>query len=99
MHNTLVVIPCGKSKIWKKEPHKGPTIAMEVYTGAPFKVNKEYVTHFEVDWVILSAKYGLISPEFTILADYNVNFNDQSTNPVKIHELKEQAKNITNTTA
>jgi hypothetical protein len=31
----LVVIPCGKSKIWKKNPRAGPQKARDAYTGPP----------------------------------------------------------------
>jgi len=66
---TLVIVPCGKSKIWKKEPKRGATKARNVYTGAPFKLNKRYAEQFGYDWVILSAKYGFIDPDYQIPED------------------------------
>lgn len=38
----LVIVPCGQEKIWDKKPDLGPVPARDVYTGAPFKVNREY---------------------------------------------------------
>jgi hypothetical protein len=35
---TLVIIPCGKQKIWSKNPLKGSTIAGGAYVGSPFNV-------------------------------------------------------------
>jgi hypothetical protein len=89
---TLVIVPCGQSKIWKKNPNVGPTKAEYAYTGPPFKVNKEYAMNFADKWVILSAKYGFIEPGFLIPEDYNITFNDHKTNPISLTELREQAR-------
>lgn len=91
---TLVVIPCGKSKIWKKRLDAGPTRARDVYTGPPFKVNKEYAERFADKWMILSAKYGFIEPDFVIPEDYNVTFSDPTTNPISLERLKERAQQL-----
>ncbi|MFQ6126220.1 MAG: DUF6884 domain-containing protein [Candidatus Heimdallarchaeota archaeon] len=85
--NTLVVVPCGIYKIWKKYSNAGPTPAKNVYKGAPFKVYKEYAETFSDQWVILSAKYGFINPDFIIPEDYNVSFTNPSTNPISLKEL------------
>lgn len=53
--STLVVVPCGKRKIWDKYPSAGPTKAEDVYIGAPFKVNREYAEKYGSRWVVLSA--------------------------------------------
>ncbi len=88
---TLVVVPCGKSKIWKRRSDAGPTKAKDAYTGSPFKVNREYAETFADEWVILSAKYGFIAPDFVIPEDYNVTFGDRSSNPISMECLREQA--------
>ncbi len=36
----LVIVPCGLSKIWDKNPNAGPMPAKDAYTGSPFKVNR-----------------------------------------------------------
>ena len=88
----LVVVPCGQGKIWNKQPNYGPAKASEAYTGAPFKVNKAFAERFADRWMILSAKYGFIDPDFTMAGDYNVTFKKPSTNPVMIETLWEQSK-------
>jgi cytoplasmic iron level regulating protein YaaA (DUF328/UPF0246 family) len=85
----LVIVPCGRSKIWKKYPHLGPTPAREAYTGAPFKVNREYAESVADRWVILSAKYGFIEPT-TLITQYEVTFKKKTTNPVSVSLLKKQ---------
>jgi len=90
--SSLVVVPCGKSKIWDKYPTAGPTKAEDVYIGPPFKVNREYAEKYGDRWVILSAKYGFIDPGFIISENYNVTFNNPSTNPISIRALKQQIK-------
>jgi len=87
---TLVIVPCGKRKIWNRNPNVSDVKARDVYTGAPFKVNREYAESFGVDWVILSAKYGFLEPDQVIPETYNVTFNDPSTNPISHKELKKQ---------
>jgi cytoplasmic iron level regulating protein YaaA (DUF328/UPF0246 family) len=89
----LVVVPCGRSKIWKKHPHLGSTAAREAYSGAPFKVNREYAESVADRWVILSAKYGFIEPT-TLINNYEVTFKKKSTNPVSGSTLKKQATDL-----
>lgn len=87
---TLVIVPCGKAKIWKKQPKHGPTIAKYAYTGAPFKVNRKFAEKFADKWIILSAKYGFINPDYIIPEDYNVVFTKCYTNPISLGALKKQ---------
>ena len=91
----LVVVPCGKRKIWDRYTTAGPTKAKDAYIGAPFKVNREYAEKYSDRWIILSAKYGFMDPDFMIPGDYNVTFKDPSTNPIGVIELKEQIKRKT----
>jgi len=88
----LVVVPCGQAKVWKKEPNHGPAKAKNAYTGAPFKVNKAFAEKFADKWIILSAKYGFIDPEFIIPKDYNVTFKRPSTDPINTDDLLKQLK-------
>lgn len=88
--NLLVIVPCGKSKIWKKYPTIENVKASKVYTGSPFIVNKAFAEKFADKWVILSAKYGFIEPDFIIPKDYNVSFNNSKSNPIEISELRKQ---------
>jgi hypothetical protein len=88
----LVIVPCGQLKIWKKNPKHGPEKAKKAYTGAPFKVNRAFAEKFSDKWMILSAKYGFIEPDFEIPGDYNVTFKKPSTKPITVDALKKQAK-------
>jgi len=88
----LVIVPCGSSKIWGKFPKSKATRAEEAYIGPPFKVNRTFAEKFADKWVILSAKYGFIDPDFLIPENYDVSFNDLATNPISLSELKAQVK-------
>jgi hypothetical protein len=83
----LIIVPCGKRKIWDKYPDRGPTPARDAYIGSPFAVNRRYAEHFAKCWLILSAKYGFISPDFVIPGPYNVTFKKRSSNPIDLREL------------
>ena len=89
---TLVVVSCGKAKIWDLNPAAGPTEARKAYVGGPFRVNKEYAERFADRWVILSAKYGFIDPDFVIPENYDVTFKDPDTNPISIDQLRKQVR-------
>ena len=61
---------------------------------APFKMNRTYAEAFAARWVILSAKYGFISPDALIPGPYNVTFKKCTTNPVGVARLIEQIKEL-----
>lgn len=86
----LAIVPCGKAKIWDREPDRGPTMAQDVYTGTPFRLNREYAKQFGDAWIILSAKYGLVRPTALIPGPYEVTFKQRDTVPVAIDRLREQ---------
>lgn len=88
----LVIVPCGKSKIWDRHPRQGPTPARDVYTGSLFKANRAFGEQYGDHWVILSAKYGFIPPWYVISEPYEMTFNGAKTNPVSTSILKQQAE-------
>lgn len=90
MHDVLVIVPCGSSKIWSKQPDCGPIAAADAYIGTPFKLNREYAECFGAAWVVLSAKYGFVLPEFEIPESYEVTLKRASTHPVTIEVLERQ---------
>ena len=90
MERTLVIVSCGKRKIWDVDPGHGPCQAKDAYVGPLFKWARRYAEKFGDMWVILSAKYGFITPDFIIPGNYNVTFKDKKTNPISVDELKEQ---------
>jgi len=96
---SLCIVPCGKQKIWDKDPNAGPTKARDVYIGPFAKTCIEYAEKFYPNsYVILSAKYGFLFPDEIVPENYNVTFNDPKTNPITVEELRKQAerKGLTN---
>jgi len=90
----LVVVPCGRAKVWDRHPDAGPTPAAEAYTGAPFTVNRRYAEEADGDWVILSAKYGFLRPADLIPGPYETTFKRRSTNPIGFETLREQVRRL-----
>lgn len=90
----LVVVPCGRSKIWSKHPNAGPTPAADSYTGAPFTVNRRYAAASGGDWVILSAKYGFLRPTDIVPGPYEVTFKAPSTGPIAVETLRVQVQQM-----
>jgi hypothetical protein len=82
-------VSCGDDKIWKRRPHAGPTVARDAYTSSKFKKSRVYSERFAPhSWLVLSAKYGFIEPEFTIPENYNVTFSDPDA--ISVAALREQ---------
>jgi uncharacterized protein DUF6884 len=90
----LVVVPCGKSKIWDKHPDHGPAPALVAYTGSMFRLNSQYAEKFGDAWIMLSPKYGFIAPDFVIPATYDISFRLPATNPIAIEELRRQVRDL-----
>jgi hypothetical protein len=87
---TLVIVPCGLEKLWDRQPLAGPTPAKDVYLGNLFAANRAFAERFGHRWVILSAKYGLIDPDFVIPGPYEVTFKDRRTRPIAGYVLSQQ---------
>ena len=90
----LVIIPCGKSKIWDRYPKSGAVPARLAYTSGPFKVNQLFAKRSTDTWIILSAKYGFIRPDFIIPGPYEVSFKLPKTNPIGVETLRDQIKGL-----
>lgn len=90
MTGILVVVPCGKAKIWDDAPALGAVPARLAYSGVPFKLNRSYAERFGDAWVILSAKYGFVQPDELLPGPYDVTFTRSATNPVPIPVLQRQ---------
>jgi hypothetical protein len=89
---TLIIVPCGQAKVWDGDPERGPVPAREAYTGAPFKVNRAYAERHGDRWVILSARYGFIPPDFVLPGPYDVTFKKRATGPVEVATLMDQIR-------
>lgn len=73
---TLVIISCSARKIWDHQPSAGPTIAKNAYSSPVFAVSREYAEKFGGAWLVLSAMYGFIEPDFLIPGNYNVRISN-----------------------
>jgi len=85
----LIIVGCGKAKIWDRNPSLGAVCARDVYTSWLFKLCSRYAEARADDhWVILSAKYGFLAPA-NLITNYDVAFG---TDPcaITIPELREQ---------
>jgi hypothetical protein len=87
----LVVVACGKTKVWEREPHRGTCPAREAYIGPFFSSNRRYADRFAPGaWMILSARFGFLRPD-TPITDYNTTFLDPSTGPLEADQLRVSA--------
>ena len=87
---TVVIVPCGRAKIWDRTPDAGPTEAKDAYTGSPFVVNRRYAEAFGTEWRVLSAKYGFLQPTDIVHGPYDTTFKRKSSDPISNKELREQ---------
>lgn len=88
----LVIVPESQKRIWKYNPSCGPTKAKDAYVGEPFAVNKAFAERFGDRWVILSAKFGFINPDYVIPKDYTESFYRPTTRPIGTEALRQQMK-------
>ena len=88
----LVIIGCGKSKIWDKNASAGPQKAGDAYVSPYFKAKRRFAESRGCDWMILSGKYGFVRPDFVIPRSYDVTFNKRSTCPISVPELTRQVE-------
>ncbi|GGM16688.1 DUF6884 domain-containing protein [Deinococcus aerophilus] len=80
MPGTLVIVPCGASKIWARQPDLGAVMAKDAYTGPPFVLHRQYAERFGDAWMILSAKYGFLAPDDFLPGPYEVTFKKRHGN-------------------
>jgi len=89
VHGYLVVVSCGHDKMWDRKPDAGPTAARDAYTSSVFQKSRRYAEHFAANaWMILSAKYGLVEPDFIIPENYNLMVSDPGA--ISVAALREQ---------
>jgi hypothetical protein len=88
----LIVVPCGRGKIWDRLPDRSPVSAAEADTGTSFRLNRQYAERFGAAWVVLSAWYGFIAPEFIIPVPYEVSFKHPATGPIAFDRLRQQVR-------
>lgn len=91
MSSALTIVPCARRKIWHSHPHLGPVPARDAYTSPLFRPDRAYAEYRGYPWLILSARYGFIDPNFLIPGPYDATSNDPRTNPVTIAALQQIA--------
>jgi len=67
---SLIIIGCGSKKKNKKSQ------AQNLYTSTYFKLKKRYAKQHGDEWLILSAKHGLIKPE-KIIEPYEAHIKNR----------------------
>ncbi|MCW8137448.1 MAG: hypothetical protein KIT58_00915 [Planctomycetota bacterium] len=87
----LCIVPCGKAKIWDRQPSLGPVEARRVYIGTFAGAARRYAEKFYESWVILSAKHGFLLPSDLVPGPYEVTFKRRRDPAlVKIATLRDQ---------
>lgn len=89
---SLYVVPCGKAKIWDKEPRRGATPARTAYTGSFASGTRAYAESTGAPWIVLSAKYGFLWPDELVPGPYNVTFSRPSAEAISIRALRQQVR-------
>jgi hypothetical protein len=81
--SVLVVVPRVRSTIEDRESERRLVTVAEAYTGTLFPLSRQYVEGFGDAWVLLSAKYGLVAPNFSTPEPYGGPFEAEH------HEIAE----------
>lgn len=92
-NKTLVIVPCGKSKIWNKQPHPKKVPAKDAYISSYFRLCRLYAEKFSDKWVIFSGKYGIITPD-TLIENYDNKLNYKTVNDEFYHKIKRQIEEL-----
>jgi len=88
----LGIIPCSKEKIWDVFPEKKAVRADQAYRSAFHLYTRRYAQQHCHRFVILSAKYGLMEPEFVIEGPYDITFSRPSDPYISHEQLALQAQ-------
>jgi hypothetical protein len=87
----VIVISCGRHKVWDDEPQRGPCAARDAYRGPFFTVNRKYAERFAPnDWLIFSSRFGFVRPD-TPITNYDATFKDPGTRPIDADQLRVSA--------
>jgi len=84
----LVIVTCGKKKIWDNNRMAGSVPAREAFVSDYFKNNRQYAEIISYEWLIYSTKFGFISPDKTI--DENYEVEPGSPDEVDVETLQRQ---------
>ena len=87
----LGIVPCSKEKIWDLFPNRKGVQAQFAYRSAFHTYTRKYAQLYCDQYLILSAKYGLMKPDFIIPRSYDVTFSRATDPYVSKRELRQQA--------
>lgn len=92
----MLIIPSGRPKIWDKYPDIGAVRADQAYTGTFHTLCQEYARKQNVPYLILSPKFGFLSPEDQVPHTYDVRFTQKGTNDetISVKELQRQWQSL-----
>ena len=65
--------------------------ARYAYTSTYFRICVEFADKFDLGWYVLSAKHGLINPDFIITRDYDATISSINSKTVLIRKMSRQA--------
>jgi cytoplasmic iron level regulating protein YaaA (DUF328/UPF0246 family) len=91
--NGLIIVGCGKAKIWKKRRGLGKVKAQDAYVGALYRSARAFAEKRGPNWLILSAKHGLLPPDQPI-SNYNVTIGDRGA--ITSQHLRSQWQRLRN---
>lgn len=78
----LAILPCGKRKIWDRDPVQGKMAVRDVYIGTLHRLTRTYAESFADEWVILSAKHGYCFPDELIAENYDLTFGTKDKHAI-----------------
>lgn len=88
----LLIVPCSKKKIWDRQPLLRNISAKDAYLSPYFKLCRALAESTKASWLIFSAKYGLIHPDFLIPENYDVSFGIKSNKTISQSLILQQMK-------
>lgn len=86
----LCILPCGKKKIWDKYPNAKETKAEDAYIGVLHRLCRRYTELYCDNWVIISAKHGLLLPDNLVPENYDLTFQVKHPPDKLTAKLKQQ---------
>ena len=92
--SVLGIIPCSKEKIWDIDSNVGAVPAHRAYRSSFHCLAQKYIVKHSNQWVIFSAKYGLILPHFIIPKSYDITFSRPTDPCISIAKLQQQLQSL-----
>jgi len=78
MTKRCAIVGCGSQKL-ELSGDKGPVAISRLYTSNYFELKREYAAVCCDEYLILSAKHGLVQPDFCVTDGYDLTVSDFNT--------------------